>query len=95
VEVVNVFTRPSYARSVKKFSSEEIKKINAAVALLAQTMGKPHIHSGLSIRKLRRAIFEIRAGLETRVLLARQSGDIVLVFAGNLDQVRAWLKENL
>ena len=47
------------------------------------------------IRKLRRSIFEIRAGLKTRVLFARESGDIVLLFAGNHDQVRAWLKENL
>jgi hypothetical protein len=57
-------------------------------------MGSPHIHSGLSIRKLRPAIFEFRAGLKTRVLFARDSGDIVLVFAGDHDQVRAWLKEN-
>jgi len=95
VEAVNNLTRSSYVRSVKKFSSSEITEINAAIALLVQTMGKPHVHYGLSIRKLRRSIFEIRAGLETRVLFARESGDIVLLFAGNYDQVRAWLKENL
>lgn len=58
-------------------------------------MGKPHVHSGLSIRKLRPAIFEIRVGLDTRILFARESGDIVLVFAGSHNQVRAWLKENV
>ena len=91
---MKIFTRPSYLRSLTKFSDQEILEINAAIAALPQAIGKPHAHSGLSIRKLRPAIFEIRAGLQTRVLFARESGDIVLVFAGNHNQVRAWLKEN-
>ncbi len=41
------------------------------------------------------AIFEIRAGLETPTLFARESGEIVLVFAGNHNQVWTWLKENV
>ena len=56
--------------------------------------GTPRVHSGLSIRKLRPAIFEIRPGLQKRVLFARDSGDLVLVFAGDHNQVRAWLKES-
>jgi hypothetical protein len=95
VEAVKILTRPSYFRSLKKFSVTEISEINASIAMLREAMGKPHVHSGLSVRKLRRAIFEIRAGLETRILFARESGDIVLVFAGNHNQVRAWLKENV
>ena len=92
---MNILTRPSYLRSLKKFSAGENAEINAAIHLLPQAMGKPHVHSGLSIRKLGRSIFEIRAGLETRILFARESGDIVLVFAGNHNQVRTWLKENV
>ena len=95
MEAVRILTRPSYLRSLKKFDGRELAEINAAIALLPEAMGKPHIHSGLSIRKLGRTTFEIRAGLQTRVLFARESGDIVLVFAGDHDEVRAWLKENL
>jgi len=95
VETVKILTRPSYLRSLKRFSFTEISEINASLALLREAMGKPHIHSGLSIRKLGRSIFEIRAGLETRILFARESGDIVLVFAGNPKQVRTWVKENV
>ncbi len=92
---MSIFTRPSYLRSLKRFSDGDIAEINAAIGRLSEVIGKPHIHSGLSIRKLRPAIFEIRAGLQIRILFARESGDIVLMFAGDHNQVRAWLKENV
>ena len=92
---MNILTRPSYLRSLKKFSAAENAEINAVIRLLPQAMGKPHIHSGLSIRKLSRVTFELRVGLRIRVLFARESGDLVLVFAGDHNEVRAWLKENL
>ena len=81
-----------YVELVKAYESPRQHK---SIGLLPEAMGKPHVHSGLSIRKLRRAIFEMRAGLQIRILFARESGDIVLVFAGDHGQVRAWLKENV
>jgi len=92
---MKILTRPSYLRSLKNFSSKEITEINSAIARLPEALGKPHLHQGLSVRKLRRAIFEVRAGLHTRILFVQESGDIVLAFAGDHNQVRAWLKENL
>jgi mRNA-degrading endonuclease RelE of RelBE toxin-antitoxin system len=91
---VKILVRPSYVRSLKKFSTEEIAGINEAVSRLSDSVGHPHTHSGLSIRKLRKAIFEIRAGLDIRILFARESGDIVLVLAGDHNDVRAWVKAN-
>jgi len=91
---MNIFSRPFYRRALKHLSAEELILINNAIARLAEAMGKPHVHSGLSIRKLLPAIFEMRVGLQTRVLFARESGDLVLVFVGDHAQVRAWLKEN-
>lgn len=91
---MNILTRPSYRRSLTKFSDREIAEINVAIARLPDTIGHPHVHSGLSIRRLRHALFEIRAGLRIRILFARESGDIVLIFVGNHDEVGAWLKEN-
>jgi mRNA-degrading endonuclease RelE of RelBE toxin-antitoxin system len=86
--------RPSYLRSLKRFSAKEVEDINTAISKLSESLGKPHIHSGLSVRKLRKAIFEIRADLKIRLLFARESGDIVLVFAGDHDEVRACVKSN-
>jgi len=79
---------------LKKFSARELADVNSAIALLPEAIAKPHVHAGLGVRKLRRAIFEIRSGLQIRVLFALESGDIVLVFAGDHNQVRAWLKQN-
>jgi hypothetical protein len=92
---MNILTRPSYRRSVKKLSASQIAAINVAIARLPEAFGHPHVHTGLSIRRLRPAIFEIRVGLQLRVLFAYESGDAVLILAGNHDEVRAWLKENI
>ncbi len=54
VETVKILTRPSYLRSLKKFSLGELSEINRSIALLHEATGKPHVHCGLSIRKLRR-----------------------------------------
>jgi hypothetical protein len=94
VEAVNVVTRPSYRRSIKRFSRNELAEINAAIARLPEAFRNSHVHAGLGIRKLRPSLFEFRAGLDIRVLLVRESRDYVLVFAGNHDEVRAWLKAN-
>jgi hypothetical protein len=95
VEAVNILTRPSYRRSIKRFSRNEPAEINAAIARLPEGLRNPHVHAGLGIRKLRPSLFEIRAGLDVRVLLLRESHDYILGFAGNHDEIRAWLKANV
>ena len=84
----------SYLRSLKKYSETEINDIKAAVVQLPDIFGKPHIHAGLGIRKIRRRIAELRCGLKLRVLFMRDSEDFVLLFAGDHDQAAKWLKEN-
>ena len=94
----NIHRRVSHNFSPQSFISPSFSQpssICAAIARLPDAMGKPHVHAGLGIRKLRKAMFEVRAGLQTRVLFARESGDLVLVFAGSHSQVRTWLKENV
>ena len=89
-----ILADPSYLRSLKKYSDTEISEIRTAVTQLPNVFGKPHIHAGLGIRKLGKKIFELRSGLKVRVLFTPYSGGFVLLFAGNHDQVLAWLKEN-
>ena len=81
---MNLLTRPACRRSLKKHSPAEIAEINAAIVRLPQVLASPHVPSGLSVRKLRPAIFELRAGLQVRVLFAREGGDLVLMFALSL-----------
>ncbi len=91
---MTILTRPSYVRSLKRFSKAEVDDINGALEVFAAKLGKPHEHSGLGVRKLRKKLFELRAGLQIRILFAMESGDVVLTFAGSHDEVRAWIKEN-
>jgi hypothetical protein len=40
-----------------------------AVGQLIESFGRPHIHTGLGIRKLRPRLFEFRLGIDLRVLV--------------------------
>ena len=54
--------------------------------------GKPHLHSGLSIRKLARHVYECRTGLGLRLVFEARKGTLTFDFAGSHDAVRAYLK---
>ena len=70
------------------------QRIECLLALcdLAETFGRPHLHTGLSIRKLTRSTFECRGNLDWRFLFHDRPNDLYVSFLGNHDQVRAALK---
>jgi mRNA-degrading endonuclease YafQ of YafQ-DinJ toxin-antitoxin module len=59
---------------------------------LREGFGKPHIHSGLSIRKLARRLYECRTGLDLRLVFEARKGTLTFDFAGSHDEVWAYLK---
>lgn len=63
-----------------------------ALCELAETFGKVHLHTGLSIRKLRRTTFECRGNISLRFLFHDRANDLYVSFLGNHDEVRAALK---
>jgi len=63
-----------------------------AIADLPGSFGRPHVHSGLSIRKLRPQLFEFRAGLELRLLFRNESDGLYIGFLGSHDEVQKILK---
>jgi hypothetical protein len=58
-----------------------------AVAELVESFGRPHIHSGLGIRKLRHKLFECRIGIDLRLLFQDRENDLYLTFLGSHDEV--------
>jgi hypothetical protein len=54
--------------------------------------GKPHVHSGLGIRRLRQNYFECRAGLDIRLAFRAERGRLIFVAAGNHDEIRKLIK---
>ena len=63
-----------------------------ALCELAETFGRPHVYSGLSIRKLTKITYECRGNIDLRFLFHNRANDIYVSFLGNHDEVRAALK---
>ena len=73
----------------------ESERVAAVLALLelGAAFGNPHVHSGIGIRKLAGRIFECRAGLVYRLIFQDTTDALVVVFLGNHDEVRRWLRD--
>ena len=54
--------------------------------------GQPHIHSGMSIRKLAPDTFECRTDLKTCLVFIAEKGVLTFDFAGNHEDVRNYLR---
>jgi hypothetical protein len=63
-----------------------------ALCEVAECFGRPHLHSGLSIRKLAKRTFECRGNIALRFLFHNRPDDIYVSFLGDHDEVRAALK---
>jgi hypothetical protein len=54
-------------------------------------LAKPHLRSGLSIRKLGKSLFECRTSLDWRLVFRARKGVLTFVFAGDHDEVQDYL----
>jgi mRNA-degrading endonuclease RelE of RelBE toxin-antitoxin system len=95
LEGVTIYTHNSYLRALKKIPKADHTNINAAIAQLAGTIGNPHQHSGVGVRRLHPGIFEIRVGLRLRVVFTVRADKVFLHTVGDHDQVQDWLRNNL
>lgn len=63
-----------------------------ALSDLCEAFGRPHVHTGLGIRKLAPKLFECRAGIALRFVFADREDCLFVCFLGNHDEVRVFLK---
>ena len=70
------------------------QRVECLLALcgLPETFGRPHLHTGLSIRKLTQTTFECRANINLRFLFHNRPDGLYVSFLGDHDEVRAVLK---
>jgi len=68
-------------------------QIGRALDRLEAALGQPHQHAGLGIRKLVTNFFEMRVGLELRLVFKVESEAVIFAFAGTHDEVRRFLKQ--
>jgi hypothetical protein len=64
----------------------------AALNAMRDGFSQPHVHSGLSIRKLGRNLYECRTGLALRMVFEARKGVLTFDFCGSHDQVQAYLR---
>ena len=83
-----VLLSPRFYAALKHLSAADFARVETALQVIPDCFGHPHTHSGISIRRLRKNIFECRAGLKLR-LLFRQNGEALeFFFVGSHDNVR-------
>ncbi|HSU53312.1 MAG TPA: hypothetical protein VLT36_04565 [Candidatus Dormibacteraeota bacterium] len=78
---------------VRKAGREE--EVSAALKLVRDGFGHPHLHSGLSIRKLGKKIYECRTSLSWRLVFEARKGGLTFDFAGDHDEVQNYLRGRL
>ena len=67
-------------------------EVSAALKLVVGGFGNPHAHTGLSIRKLGKHLYECRTGLAWRLIFEARKGGLVFDFAGDHDEVQTYLR---
>jgi len=82
----------SFRKRVRDFPKETRGKIGLALQGLERDFGHPHRHQGLGIRRLTGDFFEIRVGLDIRMVFQNRADCLLFVMAGNHDEVQKFLR---
>jgi hypothetical protein len=83
-----ILLSPRFYHSLKNISDAELGRVEEALRIIPDCFGQPHVHTGISIRRLRKNIFECRAGLKIRLLFRQKPGALEFFFVGDHDEVR-------
>lgn len=87
--MISVELTSRFRKIVRQAGREQ--EVIATLNLVREGFGNPHLHSGLSIRKLGKHLFECRTGLHWRLIFVAQKGVLTFDFAGDHDEVQAYL----
>ncbi|MFZ3374286.1 MAG: hypothetical protein WA183_01900 [Chthoniobacterales bacterium] len=83
----------SFRRDVRKLPKLRRREVARAVDAVRDGFGKPHLHSGLGIRRLKRNYFECRGSLAIRLVFRADRGRLTFFAAGDHDTIRKLLKD--
>jgi hypothetical protein len=83
---------PRFQKSVRKLNTADRNLVVDCLGALRDGFGFPHLHSGLGIRRLRKDLFECRAGLQWRLLFFAEKGVITAYDVMTHDQIKTWLR---
>jgi len=88
---LKIETTEAFERALRALSESEFDVVASALGKLPNAFGHPHARSG--VRKLRGQIYEMRAGLDRRIVFRKEPDRLFLLLLGNHDQIRRFLKK--
>jgi mRNA-degrading endonuclease RelE of RelBE toxin-antitoxin system len=87
-----VLLSPRFFASLKKLGDDDVTRVEEALRVLPDCFGQPHLHTGIPIRRLRKNVFECRAGLKVRILFRANAQALDIFFVGGYDEVRRLIR---
>jgi len=83
---------PRFLAALRKLSDADVSRVEEALRVLPDCFGQPHLHAGISIRRMKKNIFECRAGLKLRLLFRANTQALEIFFVGNHNDVRLLIR---
>jgi hypothetical protein len=90
--VTPVIVHPRVSKKLREIGGDALAEAEKRLTQLSNEFGKPHVHSGLGIRKLGRKSYEVRVWLQWRIVMVHHEGRLLADDILNHDGVRLWLK---
>ena len=85
----------SFLRAFKKLPGSRQAQINGAIDRFVYCLeNKTAVSSGIGLKKLSQRLWEIRVGIDLRVVFSIDSDALNLVYAGNHNEIRRYLKRD-
>jgi mRNA-degrading endonuclease RelE of RelBE toxin-antitoxin system len=85
---------PRFLAALKQLGAADVRRVEEALRVLPDCFGQPHVHTGISNRRLRKNIYECRAGLKARLLFRANAQALEIFFVGNHDEVRRIIRNH-
>jgi hypothetical protein len=82
---------PAVLRRLRSLPKNAKVECLLALTELVEVFGRPHLHTGLAIRKLGSSVFECRGNLEWRFIFQDRPTELFVCFLGNHDEVKSLL----
>ena len=88
--------RKSFEKSLKKVNSKDRENVFEVCQALLDVIEKQEQPSqGIGLKKLEKNFWEIRVNIQIRIIFEWQQDLLKFILAGNHDEIKKFLKENI
>lgn len=87
-----VSINPGLLKKIRAKRAAERHEIGERTAEGQRSMGHPHLHKGIGLRKLQDVYYEIRVGFKQRLVFENTLEVLIFEFLGDHDEVKRFLK---